>query len=84
MAKTIRPDGSLDPAEDFEDDGASFRVRREIYLNARAKPRGIWSKPRNQKEAISQGLKFTLTLWLTLAAIVGGFLLAGIIDCIIQ
>ncbi len=72
--KTIRPDGSLDSAADFEDDGASFRVRRERFLDqqySRPAPPvrpGGWSwrylrqKPRNGQEAVGQGLKIGLRL----------------------
>jgi hypothetical protein len=69
MGKTIRPDGSLDPVADFEDDGASFRVRRERFLAQSERRRTMWSKPRNQKEAVVGGLKIGLTIGICCAAI---------------
>jgi hypothetical protein len=60
MRKTIRPDGSLDPVADFEDDGASFRVRREVYLTRQERRRNVWARPRNGKEAVRDGLKIGL------------------------
>jgi hypothetical protein len=70
VKKTIRPDGSLDPIEDFEDDGASFRVRREAFLAREARRgRTMWSKPRNKKDAVLGGLKIGLTIGICVAMI---------------
>ena len=63
MVKIIRPDGSLDPIADFEDDQASFRVRREAYLTREFnRKRSMWSKPRNYREAVWGGLKIALLI----------------------
>lgn len=76
--RTIKEDGSLDPAADFKDDGASFRVRRETQLHAQAR-RSMWSKPRNYKEAVSGGLKIVLLLTFVAVVVPGSFLVAAVI-----
>ena len=77
MKKTIRPDGSLDPIADFEDDQASFRVRREAFLAREFnRKRTMWSRPRNRKEAIADGLKLAVLVAAAAASIpLGIFLL---------
>ena len=77
MVKIIRPDGSLDPIADFEDDQASFRVRREAYLAREFnRKRSMWSRPRNRREAIFGGLKIGLLIGAIAAAVpLGIFLL---------
>jgi hypothetical protein len=77
--KTIRPDGSLDPIADFEDDGASFRVRREAYLKREFGPRSMWSKPRNKREAVSDGLKIGLLIGVSAAMIPAGIFVLMIV-----
>ena len=63
MVKIIRPDGSLDPIADFEDDQASFRVRREAYLAREFnRKRSMWSKPRTYREALWGGVKIVLLI----------------------
>jgi hypothetical protein len=83
MAKTIREDGSLDSSEDFEDDGASFRVRREIHLQERYGQRSIWSKPRSGKEAISHGVIIVLIMFGVIGAVFLSIALGGIISCLL-
>jgi hypothetical protein len=80
MKKTIRPDGSLDPIDDFEDDGASFRVRREAYLAREFnRARSMWSRPRNSKEAVRDGLKIGLLVAAVAVAIPLGIFLLMIV-----
>lgn len=78
--RTILPDGSLDPAADFQDDGASFRVRREISL-AKRERRSMWSEPHSSSEAITQGVKISVALAGVIFMLFVGFALGGLLMC---
>lgn len=58
MPKVINSDGSLDPARDFADDGASFRVRREQQLDVDP----YLQEPKNVGQAVGHGIVLGLRL----------------------
>lgn len=58
-------------------------MRRQAYLQREYGKRSVWSKPRNEKEAVSQGLLIGLKLWYWLFMFFVGLIGAGLFSCFV-